>query len=115
MYRQKFQGNEIGKKSNFISIAQRFFEMMRVVLLAVCALVHAAYAYRVPTLVAPHTAVRNHRTASLSMVMWDHVPADTLWTKQAWEAMGLNSANLHACVSIPDELVPIFQLHSHEF
>ena len=69
-------------------------------LLSVLSLANAAYAYQMPTLVA-RTAVRYQRAASISMVDWDKVPAETKWTKDAWEAMHLSGAGLHGCVAIP--------------
>lgn len=77
-------------------------------LLTVLSLMHAVSAYHMPTLV-PRMAVRAHgaqRTASISMVKWDAVPADTLWTKDAWEAMHLTGEGLHGCILIPDKFVP---------
>jgi hypothetical protein len=70
--------------------------------LSVLSLANAAYAYQMPTLVA-RTAVRYQRAASISMVNWDKVPAETKWTKDAWEAMHLSGAGLHGCVAIPDK------------
>ena len=74
-------------------------------LLAAWSLAHVAVAYRMPMPVA-RMAVRNYRASSISMVIWESVPADSQWTKVAWEQMGLTSDNMHACISIPDGLVP---------
>merc|ERR1719352_1826821 len=75
-------------------------------ILVYAALAHCAVAFHMP-MPASRTAVRNHRGASISMVLWDSVPGDTQWTKTAWEAMGLDAGNLlHACVQIPDQYVP---------